>query len=48
VELAQDCTKVRSADARDISGEPVELEVYAIADATGPFRLPSIESLKQF
>jgi hypothetical protein len=25
-----------------------ELEVYAIPDVTGPFSLPSIESLKQF
>jgi hypothetical protein len=29
-------------------GEISELEVYAIADATEPFRLPTIESLKQF
>jgi hypothetical protein len=29
-------------------GEISELEVYPIANATGPFRLPTIESLKQF
>ena len=28
-------------------GEISELEVYAIANATGPFSLPTIESLKQ-
>lgn len=32
--------------ARD--GELSELEVHAIADEKGPFRLPAIESLKQF
>ena len=29
-------------------GEISELEVYAIEEATGPFELPTVESLKQF